>query len=169
MWLAEMVKRRLGGLFQGDKTCPLPPLKCDDSEKDVPGPDDDFHGLEAGQWPGHVPSPGYLGVGLSYVSLALCVAGIVTLHRCTIIQVRRGNLKLYSFHYSFHYSLLFYQEDKKLVTLLVSLVMITSGIIVFILANRIFKREQKELTDHIKVNLVCSLHLKLINEFSRFK
>ena len=102
MWLAEMVKRRLGGLFQGYKTCPPPPLKSDDSEKDVPGPDDDFHGLEAGQWPGHVPSPGYLGVGLSYVSLALCVAGIVTLHRCTIIQVRRGNLglKLYSLLFS---------------------------------------------------------------------
>ena len=155
MWLAEMVKRRLGGLFQGDKTCPPPPLKSDDSEKDVLGPDDDFHGLEAGQWPVHVPSPGYLGVGLSYVSLALCVAGIVTLHRCTIIQVRRGNLLSSNFtHYITHYC--FHQEDKKLVTLLVSLVMITSGIIVFILANTIFKREQKELTDHIKVNLVCS-------------
>ena len=97
MWLAEMVKLRLGGLFQDDKT----PLRSDDSEKDVPGPDDDFHGLEAGQWPRHVPSPGYLGVGLSYVSLALCVAGIVTLHRCTIIQVRKGNLSHLNFtHYS---------------------------------------------------------------------
>jgi len=127
MWLAEMVKLRLGGIFQSDKNCSPPPLKGVESVKDAPSPDDDFHGLEAGQWPGHVPRPGYLGVGLSYVSLALCVAGIVTLHRCTIVE-----------------------KEQKLVTLLVSLVMITAGIVVFILANTIFKKEQRELTDHLK-------------------
>ena len=100
MWLAEMVKLRLSGIFQSEKSCPPPPLQGGESVKDAPSPDDDFHGLEAGQWPGHVPSPGYLGVGLSYVSLALCVAGIVTLHRCTIVEVsqfvRLFNSKLYS-------------------------------------------------------------------------
>ena len=100
MWLAEMVKLRLGGIFQSEKSYPLPPLQGGESVKDAPSPDEDFHGLEAGQWPGHVPSPGYLGVGLSYVSLALCVAGIVTLHRCTIVEVsqfvRLFNSKLYS-------------------------------------------------------------------------
>lgn len=99
MWLAEMVKLRLGGIFQSDKNCSPPPLKGGENVKDAPSPDDDFHGLEAGQWPGHVPRPGYLGVGLSYVSLALCVAGIVTLHRCTIVEVsqfvRLFNSKLY--------------------------------------------------------------------------
>ena len=100
MWLAEMVKLRLGGIFQSEKSCPPYQLKGGESVKDATSPDEDFHGLEAGQWPGHVPRPGYLGVGLSYVSLALCVAGIVTLHRCTIVEVsqfvRLFNSKLYS-------------------------------------------------------------------------
>ena len=99
MWLAEMVKLRLGGLFQSDQSCHSLTLKSSESVKDGPSPDDDFHGLEAGQWPGHVPRPGYLGVGLTYVSLALCVAGIVTLHRCTIVEVselgKLFNSKLY--------------------------------------------------------------------------
>ena len=100
MWLAEMVKLRLGRLFRSDQSCPPSTLNSGESVNDAPSPDDDFHGLEAGQWPGHVPSPGYLGVGLTYVSLALCVAGIVTLHRCTIVEVswfvRLFNSKLYS-------------------------------------------------------------------------
>ena len=49
-------------------------------------------------------------------------------------------------------------------TLLVSLVMITAGIIAFILANTIFKKEQRELTDHLKVYFsLIYLHIKSIN------
>ena len=49
-------------------------------------------------------------------------------------------------------------------TLIVSLVMITIGIVVFILANTIFKKEQRELTDHLKVYFsLISLQIKSIN------
>ena len=56
-------------------------------------------------------------------------------------------------------------------TLLVSLVMITAGIVVFILANTIFKKEQKELTDHLKVNLLLILDISPTknNQFFRVK
>ena len=63
-----------------------------------------------------------------------------------------------------------FQKEQKLVTLLVSLVMITAGIIVFILANTIFKKEQRELTDHLKVNLLFPhIYPNKINQYCRVK
>ena len=79
MRLPEQLKDHLKSLLVS-RRCP------DHDHDDV----NDVHGTPPGQWPSQSPQPGYLSAILSYFSLALCIIGIITLHRCTYIKVKEA-------------------------------------------------------------------------------
>merc|ERR1712098_647873 len=95
-----------------------------------PSPPITVHNTPAGQYPQEGPQPGKLGVIFYYFSVALCIMGVLTMARCTVIQ-----------------------ESARPDVLLLGLALIAGGLLSLNIANYIYNKEHKAVVDYLKLKV----------------
>ena len=88
------------------------------------------HNTPAGQYPQEGPKPGKLGVIFYYLSVTLCIMGVLSMARCTVIQ-----------------------ESARPDVLLLGLALIAGGLFCLNIANYIYNKEHKAVVDYLKLKV----------------
>merc|ERR1711923_376035 len=88
------------------------------------------HNTPPGQYPQEGPQPGKLGVIFYYASVTLCIMGVLSMARCTVIQ-----------------------ESARPDVLILGLALIAGGLLCLNIANYIYNKEHKAVVDYLKLKV----------------
>jgi len=119
MRIPEVFKQQLKEWSELGQSAPAP--------DPAPEEESDIHSTPAGAWPSRGPKPGKLGIVFSYVSLVLCIIGIITMFKCTYIE-----------------------EAERPVMVVVGLCLVMAGLVSLSLANWVYNREQRRLVEYLQ-------------------
>merc|ERR1712215_559162 len=92
-----------------------------------PNTSSSVHSTPAGQYPSEGPQPGKLGVIFYYLSVCLCIIGVLTMAKCTYIQ-----------------------ESSRPEVLILGLSLVAAGLLCLNIANWIYNREHQAVVNYLK-------------------